>query len=80
MIPMFLHSRTGALAAALLLAGCASLGPEQPTAAAFVVLGADGAPLARAITTAGNCPAITIDGRTAPMAVRAPFGPIPPRG
>ena len=80
MIPMFLHSRTGALAAALLLAGCASPGPGQPPAAAFVVLGADGAPFARAITTAPSCPAITIDGRTAPMAVRAPFAPIPPRG
>jgi hypothetical protein len=32
------------------------------------------------VTTSSTCPAITIDGRTAPMAVRAPYGPIPLRG
>jgi hypothetical protein len=62
------------------LAGCASLSPHRPPAAAFVVLGEDGAATARAITTAPTCPSITIDGRTATMAVRAPYGPIPLRG
>jgi hypothetical protein len=74
------HRRLWPLAAATLLAGCAGLRPAPPPAAAFVVLGEDGAPVARAVTTAPACPAITIDGRTAPMRVRAPYGPIPPRG
>lgn len=74
-----LSSRAGALGAVLLLAGCAGVVPRQPPAAAFVVLGEDGAPIARAVTTARACPSITIDGRTAPMAVRAPYGPIPLR-
>ncbi|WP_075791389.1 metallophosphoesterase family protein [Massilia putida] len=75
-----LQTRAGALVSTILLAGCASLGPQRPPAAAFVVLGEDGAPAARAITTAPACPSITIDGRTTTMAVRAPFGAIPLRG
>lgn len=75
-----LRSRAGALAATILLAGCAAVQPQRPPAAAFVVLGDEGAPIARALTTARTCPSIVIDGRTMPMAVRAPFGPIPSRG
>jgi hypothetical protein len=75
-----IHRVFPSLAAAILLAGCASLRPEPPPAAAFVVLGEEGAPIARAVTTAPTCPSIVIDGRAATMAVRAPFGPIPPRG
>lgn len=81
---MSIRTSAATLAAAGLLAGCAAVTPpptaRAPLAAAFVVLGADGAASARAITTASSCPAIDIDGRTATMAVRAPFGPIPPRG
>jgi hypothetical protein len=73
-------SRAGALATLALLAGCASLGPQRPPEAAFIVLGEDGVPVARAVTTASACPAIEIDGRTTAMAVRAPFGAIPLRG
>lgn len=80
MIPPHLHPRAGALAATILLAGCAGLAPQRPPAAAFIVLGEDGAPLARAVTTAPACPSIAIDGRTVAMAVRAPFGAIPLRG
>ncbi|KGF82882.1 metallophosphoesterase [Massilia sp. JS1662] len=75
-----IHPILRSLAVATLLAGCASLPSEPPPAAAFVMLGAEGTPIARAVTTASTCPAITIDGRTAPMAVRAPYGPIPLRG
>jgi hypothetical protein len=75
-----LHPILRSLAVATVLAGCASLPSEPPPAAAFVVLGEEGAPIARAVTTAATCPAITIDGRTAPMAVRAPHGAIPLRG
>ena len=73
-------SRAGALAALALLAGCASLSPQRPPEAAFVVLGEDGAPVARAVTSAPSCPAIEIDGGATTMAVRAPFGAIPLRG
>ena len=75
-----LQSRAGALVLTAVLAGCASVGVQLPPAAAFVLLGEDGAATARAITTAPVCPSITIDGHTAQMAVRAPFGPIPLRG
>jgi hypothetical protein len=75
-----IHPLLRSLAVATLLAGCASLRPEPPPAAAFVVLGEEGAPSARAITTASTCPTIAIDGRTRTMAVRAPFGAIPLRG
>ena len=75
-----LHPILRSLAVATVLAGCASLSSEPPPAAAFVVLGEEGAPIARAVTAASTCPAITIDGRTAPMAVRAPYGAIPLRG
>jgi len=68
------------VAVAAVLTGCASLPSEPPPAAAFVVLGEEGAPIARAVTTSATCPAITIDGRTAPMGVRAPYGPMPLRG
>lgn len=74
-----IHPLLPSLVVATLLAGCASLPSTPPPAAAFVVLGEEGAPIARAITTAATCPAITIDGRTAPMAVRAPYGAIPLR-
>jgi hypothetical protein len=80
MTPPRIQSRAGALAALVLLAGCASLRPQQPPDAAFVVLGEEGSAMARAITTAATCPAIEIDGRTTTMAVRAPFGAIPLRG
>jgi hypothetical protein len=47
--------------------------------AAFVILGEDGAPIARAITSAPECPRIEIDGRLAEMAVRSPLSAIPLR-
>lgn len=78
-----LHSRVSPILAALaLLGGCAVQQPAPPDAAlqsAFVILAADGAAFARAITTAHACPAIVIDGREAPMTVRAPLAIIPPR-
>jgi hypothetical protein len=74
-----LHPILRPLAVAIVLAGCASLPSEPPPAAAFVVLGEEGAPIARAVTAAASCPLITIDGSTAPMAVRAPYGAIPLR-
>src|SRR5690349_1197919 len=75
------------LAAAALLAGCASFAPGRaPDAAsgaapdaAFVVLGEDGAAIARVVTTAARCPDIAIDGRAAPMGVRVPHSAIAPR-
>lgn len=66
-----------------LLSGCAGLqGAPADTAApasAFVLVGPDGAAVARALTTAPNCPAIELDGRAVPMRVRAPLAPIPLR-
>jgi hypothetical protein len=64
-------------AVAAALAGCAAphVGRE-PLPAAFVVLGEGGAPIARALTTAHDCPVIEIDGHVAQMAVRAPWSAI----
>ncbi|MGJ7917291.1 metallophosphoesterase [Massilia sp. LXY-6] len=73
-----------ALLSAAALAGCTGPSPQPQPAhdslqAAFVILGDDGAAIARAITTSARCPSIEIDGRAAPMAVRAPLAAIPPR-
>ena len=83
---MSLSPRPGAAAALAtlsILAGCAAVGPQRPPAeaheAAFLLLGEDGAAIARAITASPHCPAIEIDGRSSPMAVRSPFGAIAPR-
>lgn len=74
-----LLSATAMVALAAILGGCASLAPQHPPETAFVIVGADGAAIARAVTTAQACPAIDIDGKTTPMTVRAPWGAIPLR-
>jgi hypothetical protein len=63
------------------LSACAGLRApvHTPVQAAFVIVGVDGAAIARAITTGAQCPRIEIDGRSAAMAVRAPLAPIPLR-
>jgi hypothetical protein len=74
------HSVFLGLLSSAVLAACAGLQPQHdPLQAAFVVLGDDGAAIARAITTSPDCPQIDIDGRAAAMAVRAPLSPIPLR-
>lgn len=58
----------------LLLAACAGMPAIAPTPAplaAFVVLGENGAAVARVITRAASCPAIAIDGRMLAMTLRA---------
>jgi len=60
------------LSLAALLAGCATVPPSAPPPlAAFVVLGPEGAAVARVMTEAPACPAIVIDGQPQPMALRA---------
>ena len=78
---MSFHRFPLAVLSAAALAGCASLQPpaQEPLQAAFVILGDDGAPIARAITTAPACPSIEIDGRATAMAVRSPLSAIPLR-
>jgi hypothetical protein len=71
--------RALALGAAILLAGCATLPHEPLPAAAYVVLGEGGAPVARVLTSAPTCPAISVDGRRLAMQVRSPLAPIPQR-
>ncbi len=73
--------RFGWMAAVGLLGGCVS-SPLQPPASgdyAYVVLGPDGAAVARVITLAAHCPAIEIDGAAQPMSVRMPAETIPVR-
>ncbi|MFA9216496.1 MAG: metallophosphoesterase, partial [Sphingomonadaceae bacterium] len=53
----------------LLLAACASVTP--PPLAAFVVLGPEGAAVARVLTDAPDCPALELDGQLQPMQLRA---------
>src|SRR5947207_9039385 len=73
------------LIAAALLAGCAALPVSrevttaQTTLYTFVVLAAEGAPIARAITSAAACPDIELDGDARAMSVRAPPGTMPLR-
>ena len=51
----------------------------DPIKAAFVVMGEDGAPQARVITTAKACPAIRAGGKALAMTVRAGPGTVPVR-
>ena len=76
---LFAPVAAGAIAA--LLVGCAGLSgtPSSPLASSFVMIGPDGAPVARALTVAPSCPSIELDGRSVSMQVRAPFAPMPLR-
>jgi hypothetical protein len=79
MISATLRLRTLCLLSLSALAGCAVFqrGPEPE--AAFVVLGEQGQPVVRAITSAPSCPAYSVNGVTQLMTVRSPLQPIPPR-
>ncbi|MDL2354811.1 MAG: metallophosphoesterase [Pseudomonadota bacterium] len=59
------------LATLAALSGCAALAPA-PTLPALVVMGENGAAVARVMTAAATCPSIRLDGREQAMAVRAP--------
>jgi hypothetical protein len=63
-----------------LIVGCASLQSAQRDNVAYVVLGEDGAAMVRVLTPESSCPAITVDARELPMAVRVPLSVIPQRG
>src|SRR5262245_21706595 len=64
----------------VLFAGCATNpAPPGTTRYTFVLLGIDGAPVARAITSAAECPAIELDGVARAMSVRARPGVEPQR-
>jgi len=66
----------------LLVAGCAlpPVTPEPPaTLYTYVVLGPDGVAVARAITSASECPTIELDGAAQSMTVRARAGTVPQR-
>ncbi len=66
-----------ALALSVVAAGAAEAKPHKapdPIKAAFVVLGEDGQPQARVITTAKACPAIRADRKPVAMTVRAAPG------
>jgi hypothetical protein len=79
---MILTGSTGMLtrAAALLIAasailtgspGQAASRPRASLLATYLVLGEDGARVARAVTAAYACPSITVDGKSSRMSVRA---------
>jgi len=66
---------TGGKFWALALAALAIAGPAtaEPYLRTFMLMGPDGARLARAITSQARCPRIVIDGRSSAMHVRAPI-------
>ncbi|HEY2968011.1 MAG TPA: metallophosphoesterase [Casimicrobiaceae bacterium] len=78
-----------ACARALATTCCALVGACAPLAtppgggvaiqAAFVVLGEEGRPMARAITSAAGCPVLVADGSLLPMTMRAPAATLPLR-
>jgi hypothetical protein len=72
--------RVSAWTAGALLALAAS--PAAADAAylrTYMILGEDGARIARAVTSASACPPVVIDGRARPMRVRAPAGVVAQR-
>ncbi len=66
------------LAGAAMLAQAATAAPD-PVVTAYVILGPGGQPIARAITEGASCPALSVDGRSIPMATRSAAGPAPQR-
>ena len=70
--------RSTLLAALAGLSGCAALAPP-PALSSFVVMGADGAGVARVLTAGAACPPIRLDGRSVRMSVRAPAATIAQR-
>ena len=60
------------------LSGCAALA-SPPTLSSFVVMGDDGASVARVLTAGAACPPIRLDGRDVAMSVRAPAATIAQR-
>ncbi|HET7031795.1 MAG TPA: metallophosphoesterase [Casimicrobiaceae bacterium] len=76
--------RRSALACVIAALVCACAAPTRDaergaTSYAYVVLGAEGRPVARVISHEATCPAITLDGVEMPMDVRAPPSTIPLR-
>lgn len=74
MKPVKTFLRLAALAVPALLTACA-MAPAAPPAvaplSAYVLVGEEGALIARAITAAPACPLLTVDGQAQPMTVRA---------
>lgn len=71
--------RAAAGAAVLLAAGCAHRPPAPVILNSYVVLGEDGARVARAITTDASCPAFDADGARLPGRERAGPATLPAR-
>jgi hypothetical protein len=71
-------ARVALAASFAVLSGCASLAPA-PELSTFVVLGEDGAAVARAITSAASCPSIRFDEQRQFMTARAPAQVMPQR-
>ena len=69
-----------AAASSVALTGCMT-SPPVPSDAdyKYVVLGPEGAPMARVITARAQCPTIDVDGKTIAMTVRMPPGTVPVR-
>ncbi|MGO4378971.1 metallophosphoesterase [Pseudoduganella sp. RAF19] len=73
---MSILSRAPWALAAAVLAGCATQSPApaplSASLSAYVVLGEQGAAVARVVTEAASCPPLTVDGQALPMQLRAP--------
>ncbi len=70
--------RFAAVFLSLLIAPAAIAAPDQ-VAATYVLLGENGALVARAITESAVCPLLTVDGKNLPMQVRRPAQTVPQR-
>ena len=77
------HPIVGVVSGLMTMVAALGAGPARAEvgaiAAAYVVLGEDGSPQARVITTADDCPLIQADGKPLAMQVRAPAGTEPLR-
>jgi hypothetical protein len=67
----------GALASLIMASGPALA--EAPYLRTYLVLGEDGARIARAVTSDAACPEVVVDGAARPMRVRAPIETVPQR-
>lgn len=77
--PHHVAARILPLTPLVLLAACATAPSPAPDFTAYVVMGEQGAAVARVITGAASCPDLTVDGRPQPMTVRARPGTVAQR-
>ncbi len=78
-MPMVKPARCAAAVVCLIAGSLLGRAALAQTVAAYVLLGPDGARIARVVTEADRCPTLSVDGKPVTMTVRSPAETIPQR-